>query len=263
MSTRHIPTPEEIAQERLDADRREVAERIAQAEKHLRPSIMQQDPKQPGEDADAAIAGLLQFINSPEGAARAKEREAADTDRKRKIGAQLWRDLCPSDMQETDWNDSRLIRYSRPIARVRNWQFGRRGIYASGRSGRGKSRAFWALMLRLLEEQRRLVVLRQTDVTRVLNRDPKAFLERMDELHVAEVLAWDDWGKFDVIGSRGETLLAELESLIDDRASNGRPTIITTNCKDEDILKRFGELRGEPILRRLGETCEVVNFGWE
>lgn len=193
---------------------------------------------------------------------REKQLEAAQIEQRRLVGENRWRIECPTELQETNWADPRLRPYAKQLTQVRRWKVGKRGLYISGRSGRGKSRSFWDLMRRLMVDDYLVKVVSQTEVTRLLNRDPKTFLEEIEALHGVGILAWDDWGKFSVIEARRETLLAELEALIDARASNGRPMIFTSNCTKEDVLAQFGRLRGEPVLRRLTESCDGIEFGW-
>jgi DNA replication protein DnaC len=69
------------------------------------------------------------------------------------------------------------------------------------------------------------------------------------------LLAFDDLGK--------ERLTARMESdlfaIIDERTSNLRPTIITTNYNGTTLLDRFNNKEtGEAILRRLREYYQVI-----
>lgn len=176
-----------------------------------------------------------------------------------------WMAAVPESMRTTDWKDRRLIPYQTEISRIRTWKHGPKGIYAVGRSGRGKSRSIYALARRLAVDE--LVPVRyllQTEITREVNRDGlNSFLEKLDGLRRAPVIVWDDFGKFAAIGSRRDLLCSEIESLIDFRFSHGLPFLISANARDKDIVEIFGEMRGEPILRRIVEGCEVVSFGWE
>lgn len=249
------PTEEEIL---------EVQERLAKAGTTTHGGHGGKFRDQPPPDMEPTFDAVLRRLQvGAEGDEQSRARAAAaDAERMRSIGAAQWRTVCPTELQTTDWDDPRLMPYLRQIMRVRRWMFGKRGIYAVGRSGRGKSRAFWALVRRLMEEGRRVRVVKQNEVSRILNRDIRLFQEEINTLHGVEILAWDDWGKFDVIDAREDTLYAEIEGLIDARASNGKPMLITTNATEADILKRFGPFRGEPILRRIAENCEGVDFGW-
>ena len=60
---------------------------------------------------------------------------------------------CPPGLHptNTDWNHPGLLPYVAQIAAVRNWRPNAdgKGIIATGPTGRGKSRAFWALAERL------------------------------------------------------------------------------------------------------------------
>lgn len=222
-------------------------------------------PPLPPPAGSAFAAALARLTHGPAEAERlAREAAHQATERARRL--EQWRLLCPQELRATAWGDPRLAPYLRRIGRVRAWrpQLGSgRGLYIVGRSGRGKSRSFWALLRELFIEGHRVRVLKQTELTRILNRNPGLFLEEMDALHYVPILAWDDFGKFAVLDARDEVLKSEIEHLIDARTSNGRPTLITTNLTRADIEREFGPLRAEPILRRLSEACETVDFGWE
>lgn len=194
-----------------------------------------------------------------------KQRQAEKLEAERKSALKDWESAVPENLQATDFDDPRLKPYSAQISRVLGWKHTPKGIYAFGRSGRGKSRSIYALARRLAVDE--LVPVRfllQNEITREINRDGvTGFLEKLDGLRRVPVLVWDDFGKFEAIGSRKGLLTAEIEALIDFRHSHGLPFLISTNAKKEDLYEIFGRMRGEPIGRRLNECCEVVNFGWE
>jgi DNA replication protein DnaC len=192
------------------------------------------------------------------------ERKAEKEREERAIALREWEQATPDNLRATDWKHPKLIPYQTEISRVRTWKRGARGIYAAGASGRGKSRSVYALARRLaVDELVPVRYLMQTDITREVNRDGlNGFLEKLDGVRRCPILVWDDFGKFAAIGSRKELLVSEIEALIDFRFSHGLPFLISTNARDADLISIFGDMRGEPIMRRLVEGCEVVNFGW-
>lgn len=183
----------------------------------------------------------------------------------RALAQKEWELAVPELLRETNWEDPRLKPYEPQFMRVLTWRNGPQGIYAVGRSGRGKSRSIYALARRLaVNELVRVRYLLQTQITREVNRDGlNSFLEKMDEIRHAPVIVWDDFGKFAAIGSRHDVLLAEIEALFDYRHSHQLPFLISSNATNDDLFEIFGEMRGNPIVRRLSECCQVVNFGWE
>jgi DNA replication protein DnaC len=203
-----------------------------------------------------------QEIAEDEARLAARRAELADLERAR--ARKEWEAVTPELLRETNWADPRLAPHRSAIARIRSWKRGARGIYAVGRSGRGKSRAIYDLARRLsVDELVPVRYLLQTEVTRDINRDGlNGFLEKMDAIRRAPVIVWDDFGKFAAIGSRRDLLVSEIEAMIDFRFTHGLPLLISSNAKDNDLVEIFGAMRGEPILRRIGEGCEVVDFGW-
>lgn len=194
-----------------------------------------------------------------------KRKLAEDAALARSVALKEWEFAVPETQRVTNWQDPRLEPFRTQIAHVRGWKRGARGIYAVGRSGRGKSRSIYALARRLAVDE--LVPVRyllQTEITREINRDGlNGFLEKMDHIRRCPVIVWDDFGKFAAIGSRKDLLFSEIESLIDYRFTHELPLLVSSNARDSDLIEIFGKLRGEPILRRLVEGCEIVDFGWE
>jgi DNA replication protein DnaC len=202
---------------------------------------------------------------TPEELAEEERRIAERKANERAKALAEWQAAVPEKLRDTNWRDPRLLPYQTEISRVRAWKHGSRGIYAVGRSGRGKSRGIYALARRLAVDE--LVPVRyllQTEITRDINRDGlNGFLEKMDAIRRCPVIVWDDFGKFAAIGSRKELLFSEIEALFDFRHSHDLPFLISSNATDGDLMEIFGKLRGEPILRRIGEGCETIDFGWE
>lgn len=193
------------------------------------------------------------------------QKAADDRKHAQAIALKEWELAVPEILRTTDWQDPRLRIYQTEISRVRTWKHSARGIYAVGKSGRGKSRSIYTLARRLAVDE--LVPVRyllQTEITREINRDGlNGFLEKMDGIRRCPVIVWDDFGKFAAIGSRKELLYSEIEALFDYRHSHGLPFLISSNATETDLIEIFGKLRGQPILRRIIEACELVDFGWE
>jgi DNA replication protein DnaC len=152
------------------------------------------------------------------------------------------------------------------IGHVRAWQPNSqgRGILLTGPTGLGKSRAFWSLLHRLMvHEGHEVEIWSAADLFRELQiqvnygRDDSArWLRRRAE---APILAIDDLGQQAILSARADWAGAAFFDLIDKRMGHRRPMIITTNLTARDIAGGHG-LRGDPLLRRLLDACEVVKF---
>ena len=83
----------------------------------------------------------------------------------------------------------------------------------------------------------------------------QSFLARR-ELEKIDILAFDDLFA-EKISDRAESLLL---SVLDTRLRNEKPTLITTMFTGSTV-KFHNQERGAAVLRRLRETCAVVQFG--
>lgn len=172
-----------------------------------------------------------------------------------------WARICPKAFVDTDLSDPRLNAHI--VSAGRAWRPGAKGLGFMGPSGCGKSRVAYATALKraydaglwiahISHVQFRRVVLDlfQDGETRLSARN------RLDGLRRADVLLLDDLGK----APATEAVDAELLELVDDRTSNGRPLIWTSNGGGAWLIERMGPDRGRPIVRRLAEFCECVNL---
>jgi DNA replication protein DnaC len=79
-------------------------------------------------------------------------------------------------------------------------------------------------------------------------------------------LAWrkvvfiDDWGQEANLKSRENWAEGWFFRFVDYRIERGLPLIITTNLTAKDIARKEGDVRGDPLLRRLLEMSDVVKF---
>jgi DNA replication protein DnaC len=182
---------------------------------------------------------------------------------------ELWHRTCPSEYRESDWNHPRLAPWKAQIERVLAWQpvQGGKGLLLSGPTGRGKTRSLWALLKRLqCDDARDVGVWKAVDwfaaLSRHLNygRDDAAGFVRACAQRT--ILVIDDLGQEAVDRSREGWSRAWFFDLLDTRLSEGRHTLITTNLSANRIAGDGAgdDIRGEPLVRRLIELCEVVHF---
>lgn len=197
------------------------------------------------------------------------DHEADTRARLKQARTELWDRMCPALMKNSDWNHPRLAPNRAQIARVLAWQPtpGGKGLLLSGPTGRGKTRSLWALMKRLMCDEARDVGYWQaidwfSTLSRNLNygRDDASGFVRSCAKRPIFVL--DDLGQEAVVQSRESWAQSWLFALLDERLSEGRPMLITTNLSADQIAgtKDRDGIRGEPLVRRLVELCEVVKF---
>lgn len=167
----------------------------------------------------------------------------------------VWHRLCPPLYRSTD--PARLP--AGPLAAVRRWTFGPQGLLAVGPTGSGKTRACYLLLHDLHLAG---VPLRTFDCAafghevarRFRDGDGEAWADRL-AAHRGVVFL-DDLGKVPFT----ERVEAELFALVERRTSHRLPIIATTNASGSDLEDRLSTDRGAPLVRRLREFCEVVNF---
>lgn len=143
-----------------------------------------------------------------------------------------------------------------------------RNILLVGDTGGGKSRMLWLAAYELMVRRKVPTrCLRGTDFREQLvgayrdeDADPEAYLAG---LKAAPLLIWDDFGQ-DTL--RAGTL-SDLRAVIDARYNEGRPTFITTNYPEADLVRRLVSNAGgdsgqgavaASIARRLWEDAAVI-----
>lgn len=186
---------------------------------------------------------------------RKREDEQRAKAEKEQFLRESWERLCPPLYRKTD--AARLPQ--EPLNKMLAWEYGPQGILMHGATGRGKTRAMYLLLRKLHKEGRKIEVIRPGHFAHeCMNRfsidgDGPAWIERLMRV---EVLFLDDFGK-ERFTERGES---EMFTLIEGRTAECRPILATMNFGGEALASKLTEDRGEPLVRRLREFCEAIEF---
>lgn len=168
------------------------------------------------------------------------------------------------EFAETDWSRSKYDENRAAIAAITCWQAGRKGVLASGPTGRGKTRAIVDLFRRLACDEGR-------DVRYYFAGDWFAILQAQLNFGRDEARGWveacarrplvviDDLGQEAMQTSRADWAQAWFFRFLDIRIGAGLPLIVSTNLTSREMA-RSHEVRGDPLVRRLTELCEIVKF---
>lgn len=165
--------------------------------------------------------------------------------------------ICPPLYRDTD--PERIHARFREAAFT--WTWSPIGAGFVGISGRGKTRAAYLLMQRMIYAGHRCAAMTSTTFGRICVdqfADDKARRSEAEkalrECYTASVWFLDDLGK-QRMSERGEM---ELYAVLEHRTANMLPTIWTANAKSDVLSKMFSEDRGEPIMRRLIEFSKIT-----
>ena len=146
-------------------------------------------------------------------------------------------------------------------AGVDQWKYGPQGLAFAGPSGRGKTRAMFLLLERMVGEGRSADFITATDFDHV-SRDQfsddamerNQAKEKLRSIRSAKMLLLDDLGK----GKMTERTETELFSLFDHRTSEGLPTLWTSNLSADGLKAMVTADRAAPLLRRLTEFTTII-----
>jgi DNA replication protein DnaC len=201
--------------------------------------------------------------------------EPVDMDaRAAEYAAQMRRnDLCayfrantpPSMQADFDATRPELQANAAQIAKILGWQYGTRGIVASGPTNRAKTRAMFALCRRLLcEESRSVGIWHAQDLFSEIQscvrfgRDEAGdFIKR---LAAKPVLFIDDYGQEALQSNKQEWAQGWFFRLLDLRMGAGLPLLLTTNLTAAEMADGARDISGHPLIRRLLELAEPVKF---
>ncbi len=145
------------------------------------------------------------------------------------------------------------MEYSDFMRKVKAWKpvDGKCGVILHGQTGIGKSRAGWWLFNKLWMDNHtssKFMQMRKFEGMIEKGFDEKKHSKVIDALISCRVLVLDDLGK-ERLTPRLET---DLFAIMDERTSNLRTTIITTNYTGDGLIERFNSKEtGVAFVRRL------------
>ena len=169
---------------------------------------------------------------------------------------QAWFNICPPLFRETN-----VFKLPNPRAyeEVMAWKYGPEGLLLVGASRLGKSRSAYCLLYRLFEAGK---IIRVFGGGEFEDQYGKATyngngISWLKSVATADIIYFDDLGK-GVLTERADSGLWRLVNL---RAEQMLPIIITTNSNGSNMLDITSTNRGESLVARLREFCQIIDFG--
>jgi DNA replication protein DnaC len=164
----------------------------------------------------------------------------------------LYRDTDDARLPQDVWN------------KVKNWQYGPRGIALSGASRTCKTRMMWMLCKKMAEQKKSIKVYDGfgfgVAASSIMGKIEDAE-EWMDSLVRPDILFLDDLFKARMTEAQEFAIYGVLER----RGAWMKPIFITMNADGESIMSRFTDAgqadRAKPIIERIAEFCEVIKVG--
>lgn len=187
---------------------------------------------------------------------------------KREAAADRWRHECPPEYRESDWSRPELAPYRPIIDRVLGYKLGPKGILATGRTGRGKTRAMWQLMRRLACDEGvdcRYYHAAQWffELGQWVNYGRDEARGWVEAVAARPIVFLDDLGQEAVMQSRQDWATGWFFRFLDLRVGRGLPLFVTTNLHAADLVAHAGsraDIRGDPLVRRLLDLSDPIVF---
>ena len=167
--------------------------------------------------------------------------------------------LCPPLYQGTDDKLLPPEQYEDIMA----WTYGPHGLLLIGPTATGKTRCAWMLMRRLILDGRSVKAFDGLGWGIAVSKafgEPATAEQWLDSVCRADVLFIDDLFKAKMTEAQEQAALGVFER----RTANLKPIIVTMNSTPDMILGRMSEHgredRGDPMIRRMKEFCQVIVF---
>lgn len=175
--------------------------------------------------------------------------------------AARWAKICPAIYRTTDLSHPDLEPAF--VEEANRWRAAsKKGLGFVGASGKGKTRLLYHALARAFTAGLWTHATSHTIFRRIAieansgdGENRVTARNRLEMMGKVDVLLIDDLGK----PSSTETVDAELEELIEFRTARARPILWSANGSGMWLLGRFGDDRGEPIVRRLTEFTTIVS----
>ncbi len=183
----------------------------------------------------------------------------AETDERARIESvreTKWKELCPPAYQDTEIE--RLPNPSKAVE-ILAWNYGPRGLLLHGKTRKGKSRCAWLLAKKVMATGKSVRVLDSmagfayAAVFAAGGLEVKAWI---DSHAKCGLLFFDDVFKVKLTDSFESAVFA----IVDYRLAHQMPILATLNDTGATLTARLSLDRGEALVARLKESCDVIQF---
>jgi DNA replication protein DnaC len=167
------------------------------------------------------------------------------------------------------FKDTDITKLHKRIQETLDWKpdGDKTGLLFHGITGIGKTRGVWEIVRRLWEEKAlkdrqlnyRFLTMRKLEGLIEKSFDDRQHAGMIDSLIETDLLVLDDFGKERLT----QRMASDLFSIIDERSTNRRTTIISTNFNGTSLLERFDNRdkeTGVAMIRRFKDYYTIVGI---
>ena len=184
-------------------------------------------------------------------------------------GRELKDSVIPPTMPEI-FRDTEIARLHPKVQDALNWkpEGDVTGLLLHGTTGVGKTRGIWEVICRLwkakaLKDRQleyKFLTMRKLEGLIEKSFDDRQHAKMIDSLIEVELLILDDFGKERLT----QRMASDLFSIIDERSTARRATIISTNFNGSSLLERFDNRdkeTGVAMIRRFKDYYKIIGIG--
>lgn len=167
-----------------------------------------------------------------------------------------WMSICPKAFLKTY---PEKLPCKEQYQAVMDWKYQPRGLLLIGPTGKGKSRCAWATIKAKFIAGRSfkcLNALSGMEYGAKFTESTQAVKVWLDTLCAVDILFMDDIFK----AKFTDSFEGAMFGVITVRTENELPIIITANDTGATLAGRMTDDRGEPMVRRMREFCNVISF---